>query len=113
MVFKKPIPLKSLYPLKWWTQRPISAIRDKYDANFMPHIVTPAFPGYVSGHACVSGAASVILGLFFVDQADRFKRDAEEAAVSRLYGGIHFTSDNTQGLALGRRVGAHVAARVQ
>ena len=99
--------------LKWWTQRPITAIRDKYDANFLPHLVTPAFPGYVSGHACASGAAAVVLGAFFPEQAGQFNRDAADAARSRLYGGIHFTSDNTEGLRLGRRVGERVMARLQ
>lgn len=98
---------------KWWTQRPVSAIRDKYDAAFLPHIVTPPFPAYVSGHASASGAASVVLGLFFPEQAEEFRRSAEEAALSRLYGGIHFSSDNIEGLKLGQRVGARVAARMQ
>jgi PAP2 superfamily len=92
--------------LKWWTQRPITAIRDKQDAHFLPHIITPPFPGYVSGHASASGAASIVLAEFFPDEADEFRHAAEEAAVSRLYGGIHFTSDNNEGLNLGRRVGA-------
>lgn len=99
--------------MKWWTQRPITAIRDKFDVNFLPHVVTPPYPGYVSGHACASGAASVVLATFFPDQAEQFKRDADEAAASRLYGGIHFTSDNSEGLNLGRRVGARVAMRLQ
>lgn len=99
--------------LKWWTQRPISAIRDKYDPHFLPHIVTPPFPAYVSGHASASGAASSVLGVFFPDKAEEFRRNAEEAALSRLYGGIHFSSDNHEGLKLGQRVGARVAARMQ
>jgi hypothetical protein len=99
--------------LKWWTQRPITAIRDKHDANFLPHIITPPFPSYVSGHASASGAAAAVLGVFFPDQANAFNRDAEEAARSRLYGGIHFTSDNNEGLNLGRRVGERVVARLQ
>ena len=99
--------------MKWWTQRPITAIRDKYDANFMPHIVTPAFPGYVSGHASASGAASVVLGAFFPDQVDQFAQAAEAAARSRLFGGIHFSSDNNEGLKLGRAIGERVIARRQ
>lgn len=99
--------------LKWWTQRPITAIRDKQDANFLPHIVTPPFPGYVSGHASASGAASAVLGAFFPGQAEKFRLDAEEAAISRLYGGIHFTSDNNEGLHLGQRVGERVTTHLQ
>jgi len=34
-----------------WTQRPITAIREKFDAKFLPHIITPPFPSYVSGHS--------------------------------------------------------------
>ncbi|MBX9904086.1 MAG: vanadium-dependent haloperoxidase [Burkholderiales bacterium] len=98
---------------KWWTQRPITAVREKYDANFLSHVLTPPFPSYVSGHSAGSGAASTVLGMFFPDQAEKFWLDAEEAAISRLYGGIHFTSDNTEGLKLGRRVGGRVIERIQ
>ena len=99
--------------LKWWTQRPISAIRDKYDPQFLPYIVTPPFPSYVSGHASASGAASSVLGAFFPATAEEFRRSAEEAALSRLYGGIHFSSDNLEGLKLGQRVAVRVLARMQ
>jgi hypothetical protein len=53
-----------------------------------------------------------VLAAFFPDQA-AFRRDAEEAAISRLYGGIHFSSDNQEGLRLGRRVGERVVARLR
>ena len=97
---------------KWWTERPITVIREKLDPNFLSHVITPPFPGYVSGHATVSGAASAVLGAFFPDRAAEMQRMAEEAAMSRLYAGIHFRNDNEEGLALGRRVGEKVVARV-
>ena len=67
--------------------------------------MTPPFPSYVSGHSSTSGAASTVLAAFFPADATRLRAMAEEAAVSRLYGGIHYRSDNEAGLALGRRVG--------
>ena len=53
----------------------------------------------------VAGAASTVLAAFFPNKADELEAMAEEAAVSRLYGGIHFRSDNEAGLDLSRRVG--------
>lgn len=75
---------------------------------FGSYIRTPPFPGYPSGHATQSGAASEVLAFVFPDLADRFRARAEEAAMSRLYAGIHFTSDNLEGLALGRAIGRRV-----
>lgn len=91
---------------RWWTERPVTAIRRRIDPGFLPPLVTPSFPGYISGHATVSGAAATVLGQLYPDQRDRFEHDAEMAALSRLYGGIHFRFDNDVGLAIGRKVGA-------
>ena len=96
---------------KWWTERPITVIRSRYDKAFTPHVLTPAFPSYVSGHASASGAASEVLAHFFPENAAELRRMADEAAMSRLYGGIHFRSDNDAGLALGRAVAARALAR--
>jgi hypothetical protein len=63
----------------------------------------PNFPAYVSGHASFSGAAAEVLGHFFPKKADEYKAMAEEAAISRVYGGIHFRFDGDQGLNLGRQ----------
>ena len=46
--------------------------------------------------------------LTFADKADSFQSQAAEAAVSRLWGGIHFSHDNDQGLLVGRRIGRKV-----
>ncbi len=91
---------------KWWTERPVTAIRRELDSAFVPHLVTPAFPSYVSGHASVSGAAAAVLAACFPGLSASLQKEAEQAAASRLYGGIHFRADNDAGLELGRRVGA-------
>ncbi|MEX0746312.1 MAG: vanadium-dependent haloperoxidase [Phycisphaeraceae bacterium] len=98
---------------KWWTERPVTVIREKLDPGFMPHVITPAFPSYVSGHSAASGAAAEVLAAFFPAHAAELRRMALEASMSRLYGGIHYRSDNEEGLALGRRVGARAVARAQ
>jgi PAP2 superfamily len=98
---------------KWWTERPVTIIRERRDKDFMPHIVTPGFPSYVSGHSTVSGAAATVLADFFPESAPNLKRMAQEAAISRLYGGIHFTSDNEAGLALGAQIGTRALARLR
>jgi membrane-associated phospholipid phosphatase len=90
----------------YWSERPVTAIRRELDPGYSPYIATPPFPSYVSGHSTTSGAASEVLARFFPRAARELRRSAEEAAVSRLYGGIHFSSDNEAGLALGKRVAA-------
>jgi membrane-associated phospholipid phosphatase len=90
----------------YWSLRPVTAIRRLIDPAWLSFIVTPPFPSYVSGHSTTSGAAATVLSAFFPSQAHELDALAEEAAVSRLYGGIHFRSDNEAGLELGRRIGA-------
>jgi hypothetical protein len=93
-----------------WSERPITAIRRKLDPAFVPILVTPSFPAYVSGHATVSASAATVLAHLLPDQAARLQSLAQEAAMSRLWGGIHFHSDNTQGLRLGQSVAQDVLA---
>jgi hypothetical protein len=95
----------------WWTVRPVSAIRERFEPEFLPALVTPAFPSYVSGHATVSGAAASVLAAFFPHQAEDLSARAEEAASSRLLGGIHYRSDNDEGLKLGRQIGTRAVQR--
>lgn len=91
------------YKYLYWTPRPNQVI-----PGFTAYIRTPPFPGYPSGHSTLSGAASEVLAYLFPDRAEEFRNMAEEAAVSRLYGGIHFRSDNDNGLTLGREIGRRV-----
>jgi membrane-associated phospholipid phosphatase len=89
----------------------VTAIRRELDPSFLPYITTPPFPSYVSGHSTTSGAASTVLAARFPRAARQLRAWADEAAVSRLYGGIHFSSDNDAGLTLGRKVGRAAVKR--
>lgn len=91
-----------------WSERPITAIRRTLDNNFAPLLVTPGFPSYVSGHATISAAGASVLAGFWPEQEQVFKALAQDAADSRLWGGIHFRIDNEEGLKLGTSVGKDV-----
>lgn len=84
----------------YWLIRPSQA-----DSAITTPVGLPNFPSYTSGHATFSGAASEVLIYLFPDQKDKLQAQAEEAALSRLYGGIHYRFDNAIGLELGRAVG--------
>jgi membrane-associated phospholipid phosphatase len=107
--------------------RPVTYIRRHIDKAWEPLLITPPFPEYTSGHSTQSGAASTVLTAIFgegfafddathVDEGlpvrsfPSFAAAAEEAAISRLYGGIHFRFGNEKGLEQGRSVGAHAAS---
>jgi membrane-associated phospholipid phosphatase len=111
---------------EYWTQRPVTGIRERssicggasYDPTWLPNILTPPFPSFPSGHSAESAAAARVLQWFFPDRkgasdglADQTTAQgsideiADEVALSRLIGGIHFRADNDAGLRLGRRIG--------
>jgi PAP2 superfamily len=111
------------YTFHFW--RPVTAINfAEPELHWMSFIVTPPFPDYVSGHSTFSGAAATVLPFFYGTQDLPFTIGtdstslpgvtrsfstcldaAEEAAVSRLYGGIHFRSANEDGLQAGISIG--------
>lgn len=88
----------------YWFIRPETAAAKILGIKFKPQILTPPFPSYVSGHAATSGAAATILAHFLKRDSASLKTMADEAAHSRLLGGIHFKFDNDQGLKLGAQV---------
>lgn len=73
--------------------------------NLITLLDTPKFPTYPSGHSVVSGAASTVLSYFFPGESNKLHKLAEDASISRLYGGIHFRSDLSNGLLLGKQLG--------
>ena len=107
--------------------RPITYIKKVIDPKWEPILNTPPFPEYPSGHSTVSGAMDAVLTAFFgKDYAFQdktgspdgrnprnyksFHEAAEEAGISRLYGGIHFRSAIVDGLAQGRCIGGYTNA---
>lgn len=89
----------------YWLMRPSQAD---------PAITTPPglpnFPSYTSGHSGFSAAAAAVLGHLFPDLADEYQAMAEEAAISRVYGGIHYAFDSHAAVEQGRQVGALAVA---
>lgn len=73
----------------------------------------PNFPSYISGHATFSGAAAIVLGYLVPERASEFMTMANEAGMSRLYGGIHYRNDCTVGLATGVKVGTYAVNRAK
>jgi hypothetical protein len=113
--------------------RPVSYINAFIDAAWQSYVVTPPFPSYTSGHSTQSGAVATVLTDQFglkrfrdttnVDHAltpvmaprlfTSFDEAGREAAVSRLYGGIHYAFDNDDGYLAGQRLGQAIVSRVQ
>jgi hypothetical protein len=71
----------------------------------------PNFPSYISGHSTFSGAAAEILGYLIPAKNQMFQDMATEASLSRLYGAIHYKSDCTVGLSVGKKVGQYAIQR--
>ena len=105
--------------------RPETVINRYIDQQWKPVLQTPPFPEYTSGHSVVSASAAVVLtamlgdNFAFDDDTEvifglpvrsftSFYQAAEEAAISRLYGGIHFRDAIEDGVAEGKAVGHHI-----
>jgi|AntAceMinimDraft_12_1070368.scaffolds.fasta_scaffold17723_2 hypothetical protein len=105
--------------------RPISYIQENIDTEWTTLVDTPPFPEYPSGHSVQSGAATAVLTDYFGDNYkftdttknnlgyesrsfNSFYEAAEEAASSRLYGGIHFRSANENGIEFGECIGQKI-----
>ncbi len=73
----------------------------------------PNFPSYVSGHSTFSGAAAALLGHLVPSRAKDYEDMAMEAALSRLYGGIHYRTDCMVGLDVGKNIGAYAIERAK
>lgn len=110
--------------------RPETYINQYMDQDWLPLLQTPPFPEYTSGHSVVSAAASVVLtnllgdNVAFVDSTevvfglpirefDSFQEAAEEAAISRFYGGIHYMPAIVNGMQQGEQVGHLVIDKIK
>lgn len=136
ILFKTSVALMDGFIMTWQEKfrtnllRPETYINKYIDPDFKPIIETPPFPEHPSGHSTISAAAAAVLGhefgdvFTFVDSTEvefgmdprtytSFMEAAREAAVSRLYGGIHYRHGNVSGLELGLQIGTHVFIKLQ
>lgn len=81
--------------------------------GFKTLLGTPNFPGYVSGHSTFSAGAAGVLSYIFPNKKDFFEAWADEASKSRIYGGIHFDFDCSEGLILGYKVASITVERAK
>jgi hypothetical protein len=77
------------------------------DPELKSVIGLPNFPSYTSGHSTFSGSAATVLSYLFPNGTADFEAMAQEASMSRLYGGIHYRSDLEVGKAHGQRIGGY------
>jgi hypothetical protein len=80
------------------------------DPEIRTMVGLPNFPSYTSGHSTFSAAAATVLSYLFPANAVSFDAEKDEAAISRLYGGIHFRSDIEIGKDHGSRIGGYTVS---
>lgn len=110
--------------------RPETLINQYMDEQWVPLLQTPPFPEYTSGHSVISRAAAITLTDFYGDnfaftdtteneyglptrEFNSFLEASEEAAISRLYGGIHYRMAIDEGVKQGEEVGKFVVANLK
>lgn len=110
--------------------RPVTVINEKIDRNWQPLLQTPPFPEHTSGHSTISAAAAIILtrrfgdNFAFEDTSDfayigmkrkfsSFMQAAQEASISRLYGGIHYRTGVEEGTRQGMAIGEYINGRIR
>ena len=118
----------SCWDTKWNTLvvRPETLINQYLDEEWLPKLQTPPFPEYTSGHSVISKASAVVLTKIYGDNFsfddtteikyglpvrsfNSFMHAADEAAISRLYGGIHYRMAIEYGVEQGKKVGDYIS----
>lgn len=110
--------------------RPITVINALVDENWKSLIQTPPFPEYTSGHSVISGAAASVLSDLFGDSFaftdtletlndlptrtfPSFQAAAQEASISRYFGGIHFPATLKTSSDQGRKIGEYIVRKIR
>lgn len=109
--------------------RPETYINQYIDEDWVPVLQTPPFPEYTSGHSVISAASAVTLTKLFGDNFaftdstevefgltarsyKSFIAASEEAAISRMYGGIHYRPAVDIGMNEGRALGSYILQKI-
>ena len=122
----------SCWDEKWrsLTVRPETLINEFIDEKWVPLLQTPPFPEYTSGHSVISTAAALSLtklygeNFDFIDTSEveyglpirkfnSFLHASEEAAISRLYGGIHYRMAIDEGIVQGKNIGNYINSKLK
>ncbi|MEL6390319.1 MAG: vanadium-dependent haloperoxidase [Bacteroidota bacterium] len=110
--------------------RPETVINEHIDEDWIPLLQTPPFPEHTSGHSVISRAAATALTSIYGDDFSfdddtevqygipirsytSFYHASEEAAISRLYGGIHYRPAIDEGVKQGQQVGDLIVERLR
>lgn len=110
--------------------RPVTVINDKIDRYWEPMLQTPPFPEYPSGHSTITRSAAVMLtrlfgdNFAFQDTSDlkyigmkrnfkSFVQAADEASISRFYGGIHYRNSVNVGADQGKKVSEYMLSKLK
>lgn len=110
--------------------RPETYINQYISGSWTPLLQTPPFPEYTSGHSVISAASAIILTKLFGDafsyddstevdfnipvrHFNSFKQAAEEAAISRFYGGIHYMPSIVNGVSEGEKLGTFISQKLR
>ena len=80
----------------------------QYNPNFTPYLKTPYHPSYPAGHSVYAGCVDGILSFFFPKEAHKIHSLCEQCSISRLYGGVHYRMDLTEGYKLGLDIAKRV-----
>ena len=116
---------------KWKTivVRPETVINEYIDEDWLPLLQTPPFPEYTSGHSVISRSAAIMLTEIYGDNFqfddtselefglpvrsyNSFIQASEEAAISRLYGGIHYEMAISNGVSQGQKIGEFITNKL-
>lgn len=109
--------------------RPVTVINETFDNTWTPFLQTPPFPEYTSGHSTITRASATVLTRLFGDHFsfqdtsdlryiglqrhfDSFVQAADEASISRVYGGIHFRVSIDAGARMGKQIGELIIDKI-
>jgi PAP2 superfamily len=109
--------------------RPVTVINESIDQGWTPFLQTPPFPEYTSGHSTITRSSAVVLTKLFGDNFsfqdtsdlryigmqrhfNSFVQAADEASISRVYGGIHYRNSVDEGANAGRKVGELIVEKI-
>lgn len=110
--------------------RPETYINQYINENWVPLLQTPPFPEYTSGHSVISSSAAIALTNLFGDNVaftdstevefglavrsfKSFEEASQEAAVSRMYGGIHYRPACENGVVQGKALGNYIVEKIK